>query len=232
MGYRGHEEGSGDLSAECRGWELRDREGERIGKVEEVFVDEDDRPEYLGVKTGLLSGKLNLIPAALVRADNGRRSISVAESRDRIKDAPSLGSNEEITAERERGIREHFGLETGAPSDGDREGDTSEISPGYRQDSGGEPWRGEESAGPEPRPTSAEPSEGSAGAEAATGDGDRDHGAPPETPGNQETMRVSVWREKARAEKVIGDDGGEEVRIRKQWVEEEEVVEVEDNRRR
>jgi hypothetical protein len=262
MGYRGREENSGGLSAECRGWELRDREGEKIGKVDEVFVDDNDRPEYLGVKMGLLGSKLTLLPADIVQADGEGRLIEVSASRDLVKDAPVLASNEEITAERERGIRDHFGLDSGS-SEGtqqDQEGDTSEISPDYRRDAdeeqgtrasnrdtGSDNERQTEKGGAtgerEPWTDSGEPAGAAAGGMAAGHEG-RDREESKETgderqsrsggsgteKGKRETMRVSVWHEKARAEKVLGDDGSEEVRIRKQWVEEEEVVEVEDRR--
>jgi hypothetical protein len=305
VGYRGREESSGSLSAECRGYELRDREGEKVGKVDEVFVDDNDRPEYLGVKMGLLGSKLTLIPADLARADEDSRVIEISESRDRIKDAPLLGANEEITADRERGVRDHFGLDSGSSGSGSsgfsdaeqsQDEDTSEIqtrSAGYRQDpdedretrdqdqdSGNEredessgaagerePWAdvsSNSSDSGDSSATSAEPSRAAAGAAgaagAAAGSADRDRGESrdvEDTEGSEsttdtrdepearrsrgegsgrgnsggETMRVSIWREKARAEKLLGDDGNEEVRIRKEWVEEEEIVEVEDRRR-
>lgn len=274
MGYREREENSGGLSAECRGWELRDREGEKIGKVDEVFVDDNDRPEYLGVKMGLLGGKLTLIPADIVQAGDEGRLIEVSASRDRVKDAPSLGSNEEITAERERGIRDHFGLDSGSSESAQQgqDGDTSEISPGYRRDSGEdqetrasnqdagsdnerqgeeggateerEPWTDSGDSSTDSSSGSSSESAGAAAGGTAAGYAGRDREGSGETgegrqsrsggsstgSGNRETMRVSVWREKARAEKVLGDDGGEEVRIRKQWVEEEDIVEVEDRR--
>lgn len=252
MGYRESEERSGGLSAECRGYELRDRNGEKVGKVDEVFVDENDRPEYLGVKTGLLGGKLSLIPATLARADEERRRIELSESRDRLKDAPSLGANEEITAEREREVREHFGL-------GSSGGEQSTPSTGYREDLGDSSSSGEEpagerrsgSSGSEEQREEREPwsaagseagqgsrgessSEGSTAAGSASSEESRERrgtGGQPEESSGRETMRVSVWREKARAERVVGDDGSEEVRIRKQWVEEEEIVEVEEGNR-
>ncbi len=33
-----------------KGYEGRDPEGEKIGKVDDLFVDEQDVPEYIGVK--------------------------------------------------------------------------------------------------------------------------------------------------------------------------------------
>lgn len=277
VGYRESEGHSGELSAECRGYELRDREGEKIGKVDEVFVGDNDRPEYLGVKTGLLGNKLTLIPADLARADEERRMVELSESKDRIKGAPSLSANEEINAEREREVRDHFGLGSGASS---AASDQSSSSPGYRDDSrssgspdtgesaergnrsseGGttgrrEPWSGSESGsesdsgrGPESGAGTGRPREEPAGESSSAADrggettghgaaagstetgerrGARDASARDD---DRETVRVSVWREKARAERVLGDDGSEEVRIRKEWAEEEEIVEVEGRR--
>ena len=52
------------------GYEVYDRDGDKIGKVEDLFVDERDEPEYLGVKMGLfgLSGT-TLVPWELCRED-------------------------------------------------------------------------------------------------------------------------------------------------------------------
>ena len=33
-------------------YEVYNLRGEKIGKVDDLFVDEDDRPEYIGVKMG------------------------------------------------------------------------------------------------------------------------------------------------------------------------------------
>lgn len=252
MGYRREDSGEpGELSAECQGYELRDREGEKIGKVDEVFVDDSDRPQYLGVKTGLLGGKLNLVPADLASADGDNRRIELSASRDQIKDAPSLDSNEEITSDREREVREHFGLGSGPSSE---ENDRESSAPGYREDSSdndypessqsgerksrhnedgtseaGEPWsdRVEDTrsrASEEEHAGDTSHGAGSAETEERRRDDDTSQS------GDRETVRVSVRREKAKAERVTSEDGGEEVRIRKEWVEEEEIVEVEDRR--
>ncbi len=38
------------------GYEVYDPDGEKIGKVDDLFVDEQDNPEYIGVKMGASSG--------------------------------------------------------------------------------------------------------------------------------------------------------------------------------
>ena len=39
------------------GYKIYDRHGEKIGKVDDLFVDENDQPEYVGVKMGFLGKK-------------------------------------------------------------------------------------------------------------------------------------------------------------------------------
>lgn len=254
VGYRKRDNRSGGISAHCQGYEVRDRDGDKIGKVDETFVNQSDQAEYIGVKTGLLGGKLSMIPAELATADDERRIIEVSETKNRVKDAPSLDSNEEITTEREREIRDYFGLGSGSSaseSSGKSGNDASrEISPGYREDVARE--------GPTNRdaPTSEADSRGysavedehsqsqsqgrrepwSGATEGSASESERSGRREESSMASQggasrETVRVTVWREKARAESVPGDDGSEEVRIRKEWVEEEEIVEVEESER-
>jgi len=44
------------------GYEVYDQAGEKIGKVDDLFVDESDQPEYVGVKMGFLGTRSTLIP--------------------------------------------------------------------------------------------------------------------------------------------------------------------------
>src|SRR3712207_510702 len=43
------------------GYEVYDQNGEKIGKVDDLFVDESDQPEYIGVKMGFLGTSSTLI---------------------------------------------------------------------------------------------------------------------------------------------------------------------------
>ena len=50
---------------ECRGQELLGNDGEKIGKIEEIYLDTDtDQPEWALVKTGLFGGKGTFVPLA------------------------------------------------------------------------------------------------------------------------------------------------------------------------
>ena len=118
-----------ELEEKYEDYKVYDNRGDKIGKVDDLFVDETDREEYIGVKLGLLGRKSTLIPMEIVRVNEADRTIEVSESKDHVKDAPSFDDDEDITGDYERRIREHFGLgSTGSSS----------SSGGYGSYAGGE----------------------------------------------------------------------------------------------
>jgi uncharacterized protein (TIGR02271 family) len=102
------------VEEEFAGYTVYDEHYEKIGKVDDLFVDENDRPEYLGVKMGLLGLKSTLIPWELVRVNERRQLIEVGAPKDRIKDAPTFDGDEEISPELEERVYHHFGLQRGS----------------------------------------------------------------------------------------------------------------------
>jgi sporulation protein YlmC with PRC-barrel domain len=107
-----------ELEEKYENYKVYDNQGEKIGKVDDLFVDETDREEYIGVKLGLLGMKSTLIPMDIVRVNESDRTIEVSDSKDHVKDAPSFNDDEDITSEYEDRIRSHFGLESLATSGG------------------------------------------------------------------------------------------------------------------
>ncbi len=108
------ERGNERYAERYESYEVYDRDGDKIGKVDELFVDENDQPEYIGVKMGLLGlGGSALIPLEATRVDEERGRIEVQAEKQTVKDAPSYGDNEEITPEQERRVYEHYGLTYG-----------------------------------------------------------------------------------------------------------------------
>ncbi len=120
--------GSDDTNGEAGGlvyeeryadYEVHDRVGERLGHVDALFLDEDDRPEYLGVKMGLLGTRSTLIPwAAVTRADEESGRLEVAVDKETAASAPAFADDEEITPELERQIHSHYRLEQGTEDRG------------------------------------------------------------------------------------------------------------------
>jgi Conserved TM helix/PRC-barrel domain len=93
-------------------YHVYDRHYERIGKVDDLFVDESDNPEYIGVKMGFLGTRSTLIPIEIVRVNDRRELVEVASDKDKIKAGPTFGDDKEITPEFEQQVRDYYDVET------------------------------------------------------------------------------------------------------------------------
>jgi uncharacterized protein (TIGR02271 family) len=130
------------LEDQYAGYEVYDHSGEKIGKVDDLFVDENDQPEYLGVKMGFLGLEgTSLIPWELTRVDEQGRRIEVSVDKAQVKEGPSFNDDEDITPEYENEVRGHYGVggnsqesaDRGAYSDYyDGEEREGEVGPGVR----------------------------------------------------------------------------------------------------
>jgi uncharacterized protein (TIGR02271 family) len=92
------------------GYTVYDRDGDKVGKVDDLFVDESDQPEYIGVKMGFFGTRSTLIPMDIVTVDEQNESMMVNEEKSRIKDGPNFDDDHEITPDFERQVHEYFGL--------------------------------------------------------------------------------------------------------------------------
>ena len=100
------------------GYEVYDPDGEKIGKVDDLFVDEQDNPEYIGVKMGFLGTSSTLIPWGVVNStdDEGRRII-VSVDKAKAKDGPAFDDDREITPEFENQVYSYYGLQAAQGSE-------------------------------------------------------------------------------------------------------------------
>jgi uncharacterized protein (TIGR02271 family) len=120
---------------EWTGHTVVDNDGDKIGSVEEIFLDaETDRPEWLAVKTGLFGSKVSFVPVA--EATEAGDDIRVPYSKDQVKDAPKADVDRELSRDEEASLYRHYGLEysesrsdTGLPEGRDR--DTSSGTVGH-----------------------------------------------------------------------------------------------------
>ncbi len=127
-----------ELEEAYRDYNVYDQHYERIGRVDDVFVDEHDRPEYIGVKTGFLGTRSTLIPMEIARINDRRRLIEVAADRETIQHAPAFDDNEEITPDHEARIYAYFGLEhPGLPQSSRGYGDYYDSETYAREDLSG-----------------------------------------------------------------------------------------------
>ncbi len=101
------------------GYEVYDHSGSKIGKVDDLFVDENDQPEYIGVKMGFLGTSSTLIPwQAVSSADDGGRAITVATDKETAKNGPAFDDDREITPEFEQQVYSYYGLSRSSDSEG------------------------------------------------------------------------------------------------------------------
>jgi uncharacterized protein (TIGR02271 family) len=122
-GVAGREPGGSAVAPEEKyaDYAIYDRAGERLGSLHDLFVDESDEPEYLGVGTGSPTNRSVLVPAEVVTFNDGLRRVVVSRPRSVVETGPSLGYDEEVTRELERRIRLHYGLAV-APDHEERTG--------------------------------------------------------------------------------------------------------------
>lgn len=95
--------------ADWRGKEIVDRDGDKIGKLQDVYVDtETDEPQFGTVKEGLIGKHLTFVPLEGVTV--GPDSLQVAVSKEQVKDAPNVESDGELSQREESDLYHHFNL--------------------------------------------------------------------------------------------------------------------------
>src|SRR5918994_5708825 len=92
------------------GYTVQDPNGEKIGKVDDLFLDENDQPDYFGVKMGFLGTSSTLIPVDITTTDRERGIIEVSQLKSIVQDGPAFDNDREITPEYENEVRSYYGL--------------------------------------------------------------------------------------------------------------------------
>src|SRR5215211_5205428 len=93
------------------GYTVYDQDYEKIGKVDDLFLDENDSPEYIGVKMGFLGTRTTLIPFQLARVNDARQVTEVAADKETLKNGPTFDDDREITPEFENEVYSYYGLQ-------------------------------------------------------------------------------------------------------------------------
>jgi uncharacterized protein (TIGR02271 family) len=95
-----------------RGATVRDRDGDKIGTVDEVYFDDaTNRAEWLTVKTGLFGMKTTFVP--IEGAQPQGDELQVPYEKERVKDAPSIDPDHELTRPEEQELYSFYGLRYG-----------------------------------------------------------------------------------------------------------------------
>lgn len=105
-----HHDPYAELKRDAESYRVFDQHFHNVGRVDDLYVDDGDRPIYIGVTTGILEFGSTPIPVEVVRINDKRKLIEIAESSEQVKHAPTLGDGEELTPELEEKVRVYFGL--------------------------------------------------------------------------------------------------------------------------
>src|SRR5947209_20114314 len=96
--------------AEWHGKMLVDRDGERIGKLRDVYVDvETDEPQFGTVKEGFIGRHLTFVPLGGIKVSPD--GLQVAVSKEQVQDAPNIEQHgEELSQTDESVLYHHYEL--------------------------------------------------------------------------------------------------------------------------
>jgi uncharacterized protein (TIGR02271 family) len=102
-----------DRIAEWRDAELIDSTGDKIGNIDEIYVDDDTgKPEFAVVKTGFLGiSGARFVPLQQGSWDEGERTIRVSWDKDTIKNSPDFDADGDLSEDQETEIYRHYGID-------------------------------------------------------------------------------------------------------------------------
>ena len=115
-----------------RGRTVVDRDGEKIGKLDEIYLDSrTNEPEWAAVNTGLFGTKSSFVP--LKGAEPAGEDVRVAYEKDQVKEAPSIDPDGTLSSDEEAQLYRHYGVDY---DDGDRLPDATSPATGGRAGGG------------------------------------------------------------------------------------------------
>jgi uncharacterized protein (TIGR02271 family) len=116
-----------------RGRTAVDANGDKIGTIEEIYLDtETSQPEWLAVRTGLFGTHVSFVPLAQAREESG--DVRVPFEKSQVKDAPRAEPDGQLSEREEAELYRHYGMEysdarsgSGLPDGGAGTGDPDAV---------------------------------------------------------------------------------------------------------
>jgi uncharacterized protein (TIGR02271 family) len=89
-----------------------DADGDKIGKVSEIYLDDETgRPEWATVNTGLFGTKETFVP--LAQADLSGDTLRFPYDKAKVKDAPKIDTDGHLSPQEEQELYSYYGLGSG-----------------------------------------------------------------------------------------------------------------------
>jgi uncharacterized protein (TIGR02271 family) len=94
----------------CRGEDLLGEDGEKIGQIQEIYLDTETRePEWALVNTGLFGTKSTFVPIS--NASQEADGLRVPYQKSQVKDAPTVDPDGQLSQREEAELYRHYGLQ-------------------------------------------------------------------------------------------------------------------------
>ena len=96
-----------------RGMEAVDNDGDKIGKIEDIYLDrQSGEPEWVAIKGGLFGSKTSFAPIRDASASGD--AVRLPFSKEQVKDAPKVEADGELSPQEEQELYAHYGAATTA----------------------------------------------------------------------------------------------------------------------
>ena len=94
---------------DCIGQQLCGPDGQKLGKVVDIYADEETgQPEWFAVTTGFFGNRVSFVPIA--QASAYADEIAVPYDKATVKDAPNVDPDGQLTQAEEAALYAHYGL--------------------------------------------------------------------------------------------------------------------------
>ena len=99
-----------DTARSWQGRNLVDRDGDRIGSIDAIYLDDQTgQPEWALVNTGLFGTKSSFVP--LAQATQTGDEVRVPYDKQLVKDAPRVDADQHLSEAEEQQLWRHYGLD-------------------------------------------------------------------------------------------------------------------------
>ncbi len=93
---------------EWRGAKAVDVNGDKVGSVDDVYLDRgSEQPEWVTVNTGLFGTRTTFVPINDAQLIDGE--VRLGYAKDQIKDAPNVDADGALSRDEEQALYEHYG---------------------------------------------------------------------------------------------------------------------------
>jgi uncharacterized protein (TIGR02271 family) len=103
---------TGTTEHSLRSWighDLIDEGGNKIGRIDDIYVDEQSgEPEWVAVTTGLFGSRVSFVPLRGLSSDG--ESLVSPWTKDHVKDAPHAEADGHLSEQEEAALYTHYGM--------------------------------------------------------------------------------------------------------------------------